>query len=743
MWDAATHTWSTGNLSSARMRVQGASLTAKNGTEFALIVGGLGSFSQASGEPYATGGLCTTVDVYNGDTGEWTWTNLTRGRYEFAVASVGDAMVVAGGKQGGVGPQLWNTVEVFNVTTMAWTWYQQPFGWSYNAGTRLPNTGTALFAGGDFQNGTTTDYTVAIEAASVVVPPHPPTYFPDLLGPPHLLVASLLPDNSIKWASTKAAKDAELVFLGSVSGSGMRHGASLGIFIEAVPDHRKTLAMLRSNAVAFLTSAVRTLPLPKQRQFVTTEYGGALDRPIDLARRVLAVLPEASRQGYVLYDLGGNPASLNYAKMKAFQLDALLLDTTIAALYGQALGIKQVFDASRMTINDTLVLASSWPMRSLAVEQAPGPTMVDYSVATGAISFYNTNTENYNNTIRNAFLALLAPNSASLGWGCNWTDETGCVSVAASHGVITEPSQSDYSLLTYGGYHHHSHFPFVQGAALAAARKAAVPNPPPPPKVHTVVFVTSDGDNVHWLHDGWLSQVWEDPDRGTFPVAMGLSPAERDLGQPLLEYLYHNQSANDSFVAMCTGGYAMMEHFPVDMRAKNAKYLAGYMGSLGMSTFVGFADDASAALWRPYMEHDEIDAAFHWTKTDGHCYSGAAMYPNVRWVKTSAGVAKPVVVGRMSLWSLGSTGMGKYPQCGDAAAVASMLNKQARDGADAQTGFSMIPVRVHGTQHAGLADVKATMALLEPGVEVVDAFEFVRRLKLIAPRKGVKEPFVP
>ena len=61
--------------------------------------------------PQATGGLCSTVDVYNGDTGEWTWTNLTRGRYEFAAASVGDAVVVAGGKQGGIGPQLWNTVE--------------------------------------------------------------------------------------------------------------------------------------------------------------------------------------------------------------------------------------------------------------------------------------------------------------------------------------------------------------------------------------------------------------------------------------------------------------------------------------------------------------------------------------------------------------------------------------------------------------------------------------------------------
>ena len=56
-------------------------------------------------------------------------------------------------------------------------------------------------------------------------------------------------------------------------------------------------------------------------------------------------------------------------------------------------------------------------------------------------------------------------------------------------------------------------------------------------------------------------------------------------------------------------------------------------------------------------------------------------------------------------------------------------------GTNAQTGFSMVPVRIHGSAPADLADVKATIALLEHGVEVVDAFEFVRRLKRAAPRE--------
>jgi hypothetical protein len=112
----------------------------------------------------------------------------------------------------------------------------------------------------------------------------------------------------------------------------------------------------------------------------------------------------------------------------------------------------------------------------------------------GAMTWYNPDPKDYNNSLRNGFLAQLDEDSTVLGWGCDWTDETGCVSVASSHGVLTEASQSDYSLLTIGGYHHHSHFPFAQKSR--PQRRA--PTPTPTPAVHTVTFVLSDGDNVHW-----------------------------------------------------------------------------------------------------------------------------------------------------------------------------------------------------------------------------------------------------
>ena len=47
--------------------------------------------------------------------------------------------------------QPWNMVEMLNVSTMTWSWVQAPYGWSYNSGTGLPGTASAMFAGGGEQ----------------------------------------------------------------------------------------------------------------------------------------------------------------------------------------------------------------------------------------------------------------------------------------------------------------------------------------------------------------------------------------------------------------------------------------------------------------------------------------------------------------------------------------------------------------------------------------------------------------
>ena len=80
-----------------------------------------------------------------------------------------------------------------------------------------------------------------------------------------------------------------------------------------------------------------------------------------------------------------------------------------------------------------------------------------------------------------------------------------------------------------------------------------------------------------------------------------------------------------------------------------------------------------------------------------------------------------------------SHAMGKYEQCGSPETVSHALNGKVRG--NSTEAFSMVPVRVHGSGAVRLSDVLRTIELLENGVEVVDAFEFVKRLNTLRPNK--------
>lgn len=268
--------------------------------------------------------------------------------------------------------------------------------------------------------------------------------------------------------------------------------------------------------------------------------------------------------------------------------------------------------------------------------------------------------------------------------------------------------------------------------------------------------MTSDGGNVPWLHDGWLSRVWQAKERGNFPLAIGLNPAQRDLGQPLIEWLYANSTVNDSFIAMTSAGYAMLDAVPPSVRVSNAKLLDGCMQDLGLSVFVGFADGDSSnnsshrdsshnetdrvvqketaeeeekeedAIWSPYLRQPNIDGAFQWSNMhDGFCYCTPER-ATVRWVE-----GKPLVVGHIALDRPSGSPPGKHDQCGSPETVSHALN--GKDRGNSTEAFSMVPVRVHGNDAVQLSDVVRTIELLDSGVEVVDAFEFVKRLKTLRP----------
>lgn len=170
MFDASSGHWRAGKLSAARMRLEAATAGGR-----AFFVGGMG-------ETEDCGATCNAVDVYDPLHDAWSVTTLTRGRYEFAAVGVGGALetdgahlLVTGGKQDtAAGPDTdgkWDLVERYNSQrkgTSHGHWSNQVVpaeARSYISAAAhplSPGKSVVLVAGGDFQNGTCTDFVEAL-----------------------------------------------------------------------------------------------------------------------------------------------------------------------------------------------------------------------------------------------------------------------------------------------------------------------------------------------------------------------------------------------------------------------------------------------------------------------------------------------------------------------------------------------------------------------------------------------------
>lgn len=145
IFDVRTSKWSQSRLSMPRMRLQ-AVTSGTTDKMAALFMGGMGDVCAT----------CPTVDAWYPQTQTWSTYNLTRGRYEFAVASLGDRVLVTGGKQGP--PIPWNTTEVWDgVEGRLLSLSTQLAPRSYLAAAPVPALGVVLVAGGDLENGSRTD----------------------------------------------------------------------------------------------------------------------------------------------------------------------------------------------------------------------------------------------------------------------------------------------------------------------------------------------------------------------------------------------------------------------------------------------------------------------------------------------------------------------------------------------------------------------------------------------------------
>ncbi|MPY60036.1 GxGYxYP domain-containing protein [Streptomyces spongiae] len=418
------------------------------------------------------------------------------------------------------------------------------------------------------------------------------------------------------------------------------------------------------------------------KDFLHTEYGVVLDD----SRPTWPALLKRFRQhlaGYVLYDMAGNPPSVNVASSLSGPMKALPVDVSQEAQV-RALGVtRQVLDVTGRTEKWAYDRYGRLFSRTTAAELNPSVRyhLRDYIAMTDAFTFYDGVTD-----WRAQVLGAMKPGAALMGYGNNEYD---MVEQASQRGVTSIPSDLA---------------PNLSALSAVYGNEGLTQKPQPTPKTrnkHYVSFVISDGDNVAWNLWG-LQQYFSNPDRGRFDVGYGIAPSLVDLAPAAMRWYYENASrgaASDCFIAGPSGsGYVFPAKMPPDDLALFTNRLNAYMaaGDLGISEILDDQDSFFRNdVWSAYLRQPNIDALFFFGYGDTDRISG-----RISWVN-----GKPVIAQRDVLWA-GLTEEGDL-----------IRNINSRPAAPTSAdGYTLVLVHCWTKS---LSDIRTVVDGLGPDVEVV------------------------
>ena len=365
--------------------------------------------------------------------------------------------------------------------------------------------------------------------------------------------------------------------------------------------------------------------------------------PGALAGLVRTYAPELA-DGYVLCSLDDN--STNVAVAVAAALDVLVVTAANEALATGA-GLRLAYDVrgrdtawAVRTFNATAASRGFAYSRSVSTLQLPAEgegCMSDYSIAAGALQWW---ADDVAQDLRaRVLLDTYAPPFAVLGWGPDEAATVAAVS-AAGGGVVASDLATNLDV-----------FASFDVPRLAQRVAPALSLPPIDmfyPGVHTACFLMSDGDNVQWLLDGFVTDErwWGSADRGAVPLGWTLSATTADLAPAVPAHLYGTASPVDRFVAGASGGGYFYPDSVVrgdgsgPERLRNLTALAAsLMAKVDLRIVNVIGQGNARALADAYLDHAGIDAVFWYDAKD---YSGE--HGRIKWSASR----KPIIGGRFA-----------------------------------------------------------------------------------------------
>ncbi len=144
------------------------------------------------------------------------------------------------------------------------------------------------------------------------------------------------------------------------------------------------------------------------------------------------------------------------------------------------------------------------------------------------------------------------PGAVHLGW---FIDEASGVSLTSDAAIAVLASDFFYNLEVWTSVR-----PPTTPPVRAASLVEAIPNLSAGQVA--ISFTISDGDNLQYIQHRML-RLWQNADRGSFPLGWTISPSLLHAAPSLLEYYYQTASSNDEFIAGPSGaGYMFPSRWP-------------------------------------------------------------------------------------------------------------------------------------------------------------------------------------
>ena len=329
----------------------------------------------------------------------------------------------------------------------------------------------------------------------------------------------------------------------------------------------------------------------------------------------------------------------------------------------------------------------------------------DYSVFTNSLHFF----EDIHSELVDTIFNNMQTNSFLLGWG---KDEYQTINKSSNNSISVLPADYSYnlSLLTN-----------MNSTISQKTHETITKNID---SVHTVCFVMSDGDNIQWLLNWFITDTrwFGNNNRGQLDIGWTISPALSELAPTVMSKIYETSSntvfGKDYFIAGPSGtGYIYPEKFK-DLEIYTQQ-LNSYMQKSDLNIVNIIGNNFDDYYLYSFLEKPNIDALFYYDFSNYSNHDGSIKFLN----------NKPIISARFNLWGGFNSSQ----------TLSNKINNLPKNPY-LESGYSLIPV--HNWSNS-VDSILLCSELFNENVRVVSPDKFVNLIKQnLITNKNNEIPFV-